>query len=399
MKSLAFIVLVAAIIAGGWFYFFGKEPARQISAADSDLAAAIEAREFDTKMISSGDNIPTLRIADSKRAEVLVLLHEGMQEEDIRKLTFSDGATGATALNELLRAGYIKSEAETLRPSVAVMTLDSVAAHMKVREEVAAAAFGALASYAPAAIEKANAIPGFSNLSPEAYSFYILSDVLLDDPQINNVEQQFLNAQRPQRPGGRYYLSIQEKPAGETKEAFGIYGNHVSQYDGVFVGVYGNNRNEETDFHWFDADKLWAGDALESADEEMLRARRTALVASFVSVARGETIDESEQRALTALGWLNETGAPAIPFFASSDLEVLPDLLGGYTPTLIDVLNAERPFLEAAYEASPYADEIAFEEYFIWWYHLFYSEVTNRLISADLAYLPPSGVTTYVYAP
>lgn len=70
----------------------------------------------------------------------------------------------------------------------------------------------------------------------EHWSFFILSDVLLDNWQISNVESDFLKApERPLRHGKNYYCRISEVNSG--REAFGIYGNLVGK-----ISVYGNNR-------------------------------------------------------------------------------------------------------------------------------------------------------------
>lgn len=365
----------------------------------TDLMSAVEGREFESKMISSGNNRPSLSLSEENRVEVLVLLHEGVPEAKIRSMVFSDGATGAAAIEALQSHGFVENVSGSLRPKIAMMTLDHVAKHMTVREGVAAAAFDALAVYAPNAMKIASTIPGLTKLPPEAYSLYILSDVLLDSPQINLVEQQFLATPRPERTGGRYYLSIQEKSAGETEEAFGIFGNHIIQYNGILVGVYGNRRNPDTDFHMMGSAYLWPDGTSVEATAQEEQARRKELAKSFVNLVHGVPVDESDETTLMALGWLTKAGMPAVPMITSHDQKILPDLMGGFTAQLIGILENERAYLEAEYLSSPFSDEITFEEYFIWWYHLFYTEVTERLIAEGIVHLPSSGVATYVFVP
>jgi hypothetical protein len=69
-----------------------------------------------------------------------------------------------------------------------------------------------------------------------------LSNVLLDNWQIENVETEFLKAERPLRDGRRYYYAIFEKPASQRSEAFGIYGNGGGTMGKVRLGVYGKQR-------------------------------------------------------------------------------------------------------------------------------------------------------------
>ena len=50
--------------------------------------------------------------------------------------------------------------------------------------------------------------PGLSRTPLEQASLLVLSNVMLDNWQINAVEDRFLRAERPLRNGKRYYLSL-----------------------------------------------------------------------------------------------------------------------------------------------------------------------------------------------
>jgi len=66
------------------------------------------------------------------------------------------------------------------------------------------------------------------------------------------------------------------------------------------------------------------------------------------------------------------------------------------TNDLVALLERYRPAVRQAYEESPYSREVTFEEYFMWWYHLFYTDVTDRLIAEGYIVDPESGITTYL---
>ena len=74
--------------------------------------------------------------------------------------------------------------------------------------------------------------------------FFILSDVLLYNWQINQVEEEYLKKnERPERHGKHYYYSIMENIK-YPKGNFGIYGNQYrSLNDSMVLIIYGNNRN------------------------------------------------------------------------------------------------------------------------------------------------------------
>jgi len=54
--------------------------------------------------------------------------------------------------------------------------------------------------------------------------------------------------------------------------------------------------------------------------------------------------------------------------------------------------------LASAHERSPYSEEVTFDEFFIWWYHLFYSATTDWLAHRGLLEVPRFGNTTYLIA-
>ena len=86
----------------------------------------------------------------------------------------------------------------------------------------------------------------------------------------------------------------------------------------------------------------------------------------------------------------------SIPLMLRGDYQDLGDLAALATEGLVALLEEHRGLLEGAYSQSVYADEITFGEYFIWWYHFFYSEVTNVLVESGHIHIPSSGVTTYI---
>ena len=73
----------------------------------------------------------------------------------------------------------------------------------------------------------------------------------------------------------------------------------------------------------------------------------------------------------------------------------MSEFAGWATDDLIAFLEARRDALTSAYEASVYSGEITFEEYFMWWYHFFYSAITDALVTEGVIEIPAAGVATY----
>jgi len=55
---------------------------------------------------------------------------------------------------------------------------------------------------------------------------------------------------------------------------------------------------------------------------------------------------------------------------------------------LLKILEEDAELLERGYQNSPYFQEVSYEEYFMWAYHILYSEVTEMLIDSGMIYKP-----------
>jgi hypothetical protein len=172
-------------------------------------------------------------------------------------------------------------------------------------------------------------------------SFFYLSNIILDMGQIGNVESLFLKKERPLRNGKNYYLSIMEKDTTKKEEAFGIYGNHgLLNNDSIYIGVYGNTRYQEA-------------------------------------------------------GWDDYTNKEVYSFSKNDYGILFNELNKQFLPTLINILENNNADFFDLFNEYGYAEKISFEEFFIWYYHLIYTETTNELIRKGVIKKPESGVFYY----
>ncbi|WP_205125556.1 hypothetical protein, partial [Flammeovirga kamogawensis] len=168
----------------------------------------------------------------------------------------------------------------------------------------------------------------------EKWSFLILSNVLLDSWQIDNVEKYYLNKEkRPNRHGKNYYYSIMEN-TDKNRETFGIYGNQYEEINGKSISIYGNNRLN-------------------------------------ISLKQSE----------------NE--------ISKSDNEIFSKIASDFKPKLIDILNSEDNYIRKTYKETGYQKEITFEEFFIWWYHFMYTMATKIMSDNNMLKIPDSGNFEY----
>lgn len=84
-------------------------------------------------------------------------------------------------------------------------------------------------------------IETFNHLPKESYSLLLYSGVLLDFGQIINIEENYLETERPLRNNKRYYYAIIEQEQTD-KESFGMYGNTYLDLGEYQIGLYGNTR-------------------------------------------------------------------------------------------------------------------------------------------------------------
>lgn len=307
---------------------------------------AVFTQHFGHKMISSGPNFPDFYAKKDSVDLFLIGLHEQIPIEEFQKKV---GWTDSTlqAKIEFLKAKNWLNQSEELKPSIFIASdlqgkglfnyglPISLEISRSIEEE----------------LKNTEAIFNEMSLSEkhsfEELSFFIFSNVLLDNWQINNVEREFLNAkQRPERHGKHYYYAIMENVL-FPKEEFGIYGNQYRRLnDTLAIAIYGNNRHEATDNL---KDKNYLENILKNA-----------------------------------------------PRLSEEDNKKLEEMADSYKPKLLNILNKNKAYIRSVYEKTGYASEIIFREFFIWWYHFIYTDATNILAENGILTLPDDGNFYYV---
>ena len=67
------------------------------------------------------------------------------------------------------------------------------------------------------------------------------------------------------------------------------------------------------------------------------------------------------------------------------------EIADNYRPKLLNILNEQTDYSREVYKQTGYSDEIAFEEFFIWWYHFIYTDATNILANRNKLTIPEEG--------
>ena len=296
---------------------------------------------FDHKMISSGPNYPDFNTRKDSIDLFLISLHEGYTTEEFKNKAGWDEKTLQEKINLLTSKQWL-SRSVDLHPTIFIANNEQGKS---------------LYSYSwPIALEIVTSIEDQlhdirleyeqSNLAKafnfETMSFLILSNVLLDNWQIDNLERNFLKTpQRPERHGKNYYYALFQNES-YPKEAFGIYGNQYRKInDSLTIAVYGNNRNLVSN-----------------------RLNDSTFIKDLVKNA---------------------------PMVNRSDNQKLSLMADNFSVRLIEILKENLDYSMHVYRNMGYAKNNSFEEFYIWWYHFIYTQVTNMLGEKGLLEIPEAG--------
>ena len=308
-----------------------------LSFCPAALAAEIEGSRYECHMISRGDNQPDFEVDDDLLKSLIVSLHQKVSPSAFQKTYDCTEEKYTEMVGLLLERQFVQRQGKIFCPTIMVISeaegreLCQYAA--PVSSDIAAALIADLNSIK----QQYTQAPLSNGLDFERASFFILSNVLLDNWQIRNVEAEFVKKDRPLRHGKRYYFSLGQN-LNSAKESFGLYGNAGFKE----FSVYGNNRKFS---------------------------RRQILETRFNDMAA----------------------------LCEKDYEVFSTMASTFKPKLLAILEKHRSYGETVYRKTGYADEISYEEFFMWWYHFIYTKATDILAAGNHLTIPADGNFFYRY--
>nr|WP_319512051.1 hypothetical protein [uncultured Draconibacterium sp.] len=293
----------------------------------------------------SGYQGPKIDIKKDSLVEFLTALHYKIPLSEIGTALEWSPETTEKNINALIKNKLLTKKGNYFQPNLGIFALD----RGNLLEKKAQIAANEIADSIINWLPEINEIHDEMNISKHydfrELSLFYLSNVILDNFQIQRVEKEFLNQKRPLRNGSRYYLGIVEDNPINKTEPFGIYGNRGLLWnDSIGICVYGNNRMKSN------------------------------------------------------VGWDNYKDKN-IHIFDEHDTQLItnkmPDL---FFPCLLDILNRNKPDFEATYRELNFDKEISFEEFFIFWYHWIYTATADILIAKDIIQKPQNEMFYYQIA-
>ncbi|MEM9364144.1 MAG: hypothetical protein AAGA43_15995 [Bacteroidota bacterium] len=315
----------------------------------------LQLSNWEFKMVSRGNNRPGFDTKKDSIHFIPILLHYGYTVNKIKK-RFGWSEENLNEKIEILTTnGFLKKTTDGFVPSVMIISEQEAKKVRKDLNTIANQILNTIVNLKDRLSIKAVSVSCFERFTMDELSLLVFSNILLDNGQLNNIEREYLRTERPERNKSRYYASYQEKE-NPWFEALGIYGNHVQSDNGFMLCRYGNQRYVP----------------------EVLG--MTAQIGkTYANIKEGEVFH--------------------YPIVTSECQLEIQELANYFKPYLIDILLNYDPVLKKGYERSLYSKEVSFEEYFMWVYHILYSQVTNMLVRLEHIVIPKEKVSFYVFQP
>ena len=303
--------------------------------------------KFEHSLISSGNNFPGFPSRKDSIDLFLVSLHQKIDVKDFQKTAGWTDDILQDKINFLKSKNWLPNKGG-LKPTIFIASNVEGLKLMELAKPISNMIAKSIEEEIPE-IKKTYLTTELSKKhSFSKTSFLILSNVLLDNWQINRVEKDFLQKERrPERHGKYYYYSIIQNPD-YPKEKFGIYGNKFGKLeDTTSYSVYGNNR------------------------------------ITFLKKLKANSV-------------FRDSLIYKAPLVNTKDDAIFQQMAETYFPKLLSILNNNREYMNKVYQDTGYANEISFEEFFIWWYHLIYTDATNILALNGNILIPEDGNFFYL---
>lgn len=291
--------------------------------------------EIEQYLISRDDNFPDFRTNKDSLDIFLFALHKGFSPIDFQRFTKFSDEKMLNLITLLESKNWLHKVNNKYKPAIFVADAKDGELLYKYAKPISIKITKSIIKKLDEIKLQFDKTEISKTQSFQKWSFLVLSNVLLDSWQINNVEKEFLKQDdRPFRHGKYYYYKISENTNLEI-ESFGIYGNQSEQIENKVVSVYGNSR-------------------------------QNLITNSFQNL------------------------------ISKSDNNLFAEMAKNYLPDLLKILESEREYSKKIYIKLGYNKEISFEEFFIWWYHFIYTQSTDEMNEKGILKIPIGGNFDYV---
>ena len=146
--------------------------------------------EYESKMISSGKNRPQINLRKDQLRELIILLHHRVPLSDVQSFFSWDDEDLDKRLNLLIENDFVEyHDSGIYLPTTMVITKKEGEILLQLAGSVAQPVSDIIANRLPEIKKHYYKLKCFEGISFESASFFIVSNVILDNWQINNIER------------------------------------------------------------------------------------------------------------------------------------------------------------------------------------------------------------------
>ncbi|MBU5593373.1 hypothetical protein KQI89_16615 [Clostridium sp. MSJ-4] len=351
--------------------------------------------KFIVALICKDGYCPALNLNENNLDLMLMLMHYKLSKNEIKKYLNLSEEEFIYRINFLEEDGLIsKAWDGSYVPSCMAISLEEAEELYEKSKDFVDETVELFIDNMEEIKEKTLNMRCYKDFRFEDLSLFILSDVLMNSFQIENIEKYFIKRHPPIRNEKRYYLALLEQRMGEEREAFGLYGNMGVSFEDFDICMYGSRDSTENILTLNDEQlKEYFGfediNNIYDIKEELLRDLLKLYSDKDYSIK--ESIKSGFNRLNLMIGdKLN------VPVMSREEYDNLFDIASITLKPYIEIFQNNKEVLMEYYRKSSYYGEISFEEYFIYWYHFYYSLTTDRLIEKGLIKNEKNQLFTYI---
>lgn len=338
--------------------------------------------------------LPSVFMENKKTAQLLILLHNRIDEESILENLRIGKTEFDQLINSLFAEGLIKRKDDgNFIPACMVagnedeIVIDRFTTGMS--EDIASIIIEQL----PLIKKSFDRIDSFSNLSFEEASFIILYNVMLAKWQIKNIEERFIRAEPTQRITDRYYLFLRQANSDNTGiNKWAV--NRSIELNGYYFCSFGMMSQENNLFD-AGADQLIRDFGMKQSADPL--DFKKELLGDLVRFYNGElsTANPSYSAGLNKYGILRNSQLK-LQFISSQDNIRLFEIAGIISESLVGYLDKQRPVFVKEYLQSKYKEEVNFREWVFWIYNIIAEKTGRNLINKGIAVVKNDEIFHYL---
>lgn len=254
---------------------------------------------------------------------------------------------------------------------------------IKIDEEISGAVFELVVNNSDNIKTEYQKISAFKNYPFQPASLFILSDVLLNRRQIENI-----------RKSSAKLFEDCETTTVDYVDSLNLFQNHVMKIGKYTFVIYGNQTNN-INFISIQNDELESIFEIDSINN--LIETKELLLDQLIRYSNEEDykLPGKYIAGFNQLG-LMQREIMSIPVLSTEESDTLFNISSIITEDLVKILNDARDEILKSYSNSTLKKRLSFNEYFCLWNQVLIRDITNKLIETGYVTIPASRNFNYI---